>query len=186
MDIDADLIVAPRGFASSMSRWHLVMTKPASEAKAVVHLQRQGYVVYFPRLSKKILSRGRWLDRIVALFPRYLFVQVNSHQQSLASIRSTVGVAGLVRFGIDYIIVPDEVVATLRRKEDPAVGLHCLRTSEWIKPGELVRIAAGALSGLEGIFKSDDGNQRVTVLLNWLGRETSVHVDADCIISKAV
>jgi transcriptional antiterminator RfaH len=160
------------------------MTKPANEEVAVAHLQRQGYGVYYPRFLQKTLRRGKWCDRITALFPRYVFARLDSNQQSLAPIRSTIGVANVVRFGIDYIVVPDCVVASLKRNED-ATGLHQLRNADWFNRGDTVRIAAGSLTGLEGIFESDDGNHRVTVLLNLLGRETRIQIDAGCVISSA-
>ena len=170
---------------SSALRWHLVLTKPSNEEMAVTHLERQGYGVYFPRLQHKALRRGKWCDRISALFPRYLFVRLDAVLQSLAPVRSTVGVANVVRFGVDYMVVPDHVVDSLRRNADPHTGLHKLRAAEWFKRGDTVRIASGSLSGLEGIFESEDGNQRVTVLLNLLGRETRIQIDAGCVVPSA-
>ena len=166
-------------------RWHLVMTKPANEECAVTHLERQGYGVYFPRLQQKTLRRGKWCDCTAALFPRYLFVRLDSVLQSLAPVRSTVGVANVVRFGVDYTVVPDRVIETLQRNADQQTGLHSLRTADWFKRGDLVRIAAGALAGLEGVFESEDGNQRVTVLLNLLGRETRIQIDAGYVARSA-
>ncbi len=173
-DIDAPLL-----------RWHLVLAKPASEECAVTHLERQGYGVYFPRLQQKVLRRGKWCDRVTALFPRYLFVRLDSVLQSLAPVRSTFGVACVVRFGVDYMVVPEHVVTTLQSNADQQSGLHKLRAADWFKRGDVVRIAAGALSGLEGIFESDDGNERVTILLNLLGRETRIQVDAGCVVRSA-
>jgi transcriptional antiterminator RfaH len=166
-------------------RWHLVLTKPAGEECAALHLERQGYGVYFPRLQQKALRRGKWFDRTSALFPRYLFVHLDSVTQSLAPVRSTVGVANVVRFGADYMVVPDRVIETLQRNADLQTGLHSLRASDWFKRGDLVRVAVGSLSGLEGIFVSEDGNQRVTVLLNLLGRETHIQLNAGCVIRSA-
>lgn len=165
-------------------RWHLAFTKPAAEEVAKTHLERQGYRVYLPRLQQKSLQRGKWRDRITALFPRYLFVQLDSMLQSLAPIRSTTGIASVVRFGIDYAVVPDRIVTSLQAHEDPNTRLHRLRVGEWFKPGAAVRIAAGAMAGLEGIFVCEDANDRVTVLLNLLGRETCVRVDAGCVVAS--
>ena len=167
----------------SARRWHLAFTKPAAEEVAKTHLERQGYSVYLPRVQQKYLRRGKWIDRITALFPRYVFVQLDAAMQSLAPIRSTVGVTSVVRFGVDYTIVPDRIVCELVANEDPETKLHKLRISSWFKPGSAVRIAKGALSGLEGIFESEDANERVTVLLNLLGRETRVKVEPGFLIA---
>jgi transcriptional antiterminator RfaH len=161
------------------------MTKPANEELAVINLERQGYGVYFPRLRQKSLRRGKWCDRVVALFPRYLFVRLDVELQSLGPIRSTSGVAQVVRFGIDYMTVPKRVIDVLKLKEDADTGLHHLEATAWFKTGDPVRIATGSLTGLEGIFESDDGNHRVTVLLNLLGRETRIQLDSGCVIPSA-
>ncbi len=34
---------------SNQSRWYVVQTQPNAESKAVVHLDRQGFVTYLPR-----------------------------------------------------------------------------------------------------------------------------------------
>ncbi len=87
------------GAGAVLHAWFLVQTKPAAEKSALEHLERQGYRVYHPRLLQRALRRGRWLDRIVSLFPRYVFVQVDVGPPVAAPIRSTVGVANVVRFG---------------------------------------------------------------------------------------
>jgi len=160
-----------------MLRWYLVLTKPASEETARMNLERQGYRVYFPRLQQRKLYRGRWIERISALFPRYLFLQLNIGQQSLGPVRSTLGVADAVRFGAEYAIVPAQVVDGLIERADPDSGLHHLKLPLFT-PGAAVRVIAGAFAGLEGIFERDNGTDRVVVLFKLLGREAPVSVPA--------
>jgi transcriptional antiterminator RfaH len=165
--------------------WHLAFTKPLAEEIAKVHLERQGYGVYLPRLQDKMLRRGKWRDRIAALFPRYLFVRLDPLVQSLAPVRSTVGIANLVRFGQDYTVVPDRVVTDLIAHEDPQTNLHTLHTGSIFKPSNAVRIASGALAGLEGIFACEAADDRVIVLLNIFGRESRVKIDSGFVIPAA-
>ena len=172
--------------SSGTSRsWYLVLTKPLNEEVAKINLERQGYKVYLPRLQQKLLRRGKWRDCVTALFPRYVFVQLESLVQSLAPVRSTIGVANVVRFGVDYAVVPNAVVDGLVAQEDPATKLHSLRDGAWFKPGDAVRIATGSLSGLEGVFQYEDGADRVVVLLSILGREAQVRVDAGSVVASA-
>ena len=168
-----------------MLRWYLALTKPSAEALAKWHLERQGYRVYSPLLQQRILRRGKWKDQVTALFPRYVFVQLDAALQSLAPVRSTIGIAGVVRFGCDYAVVPNRVVECLLKNEDSRTGLHTMRAGRWFAPGMAVRIATGALSGLEGVFVCEEGSDRVTVLLNLLGRESSVKIDARCLVPCA-
>jgi len=165
-------------------RWHLVFTKPLGESKAKLNLERQGYRVYFPRVQEKVLARGRWRDRIGALFPRYLFVQLNAAIQSLAPIRSTLGVASVVRFGTEFVAVPDALVTELIGREDPS-GLHRLSFGSIFKPGSIIRVIEGALAGLEGIFEREVASERVVVLLNLLGRETRIKLSAASVVPSS-
>jgi transcriptional antiterminator RfaH len=163
-------------------RWYLVLTKPRGEAKAKTHLERQGYGVLLPRLRESVLSRGRWVERVVPLFPRYLFSRLNISNQSLAPMRSSVGVSEVVRFGTDYAVVPDAIVDNLINRADPESGLHILRRRRTLEPGMSVQVIAGAFDGLDGIFEREDGDERVLVFLKFLGREVSVRVPSAYVV----
>lgn len=165
-----------------LSHWFLVLTKPSNENTAKTHLERQGYHVYYPRLLHPALHRGRWIDRIVSLFPRYLFVRLDASSQSLAPVRSTQGVANIVRFGAEAAVVPARIIDGLIRRADPQTGLHRLSESRPFQRGSAVRVVAGAFEGLQGIFERDIGSDRVVILLRLLGQESSVHVPARFVI----
>lgn len=166
----------------SLLRWFLIFTKPGCEELAQQNLRQQGFRVYHPRLARPALRRGRWIERIVSLFPRYLFVQLDVARQSLAPIRSTTGVASIVRFGVDVTVVHDSIVEGLMRRADPGSGLHRLATANVFEPGAPVSIVAGAFEGLDGIFERDAGNERVVVLLRLLGRNAPVRIPAGFVV----
>ena len=159
-----------------MWRWYLVHTKPAGEVVAQMHLERQGYEVYLPRLVQSQRRGGRWRERVVPLFPRYLFLRLNAGRQALGPVRSTVGVTNVVRFGSDYAVVPDEVIRGLQARADSETGLHRLNLGCMPEPGMRVRIASGPLDGLEGVFERKAGAERVVVLLRLLGQDARVEV----------
>jgi transcriptional antiterminator RfaH len=166
-------------------RWFLIFTKPCGEQTAQAHLERQGYRVYYPRLLCPALRRGRWSEKIVALFPRYLFVQLDAASQSLSPVRSTVGVASIVRFGPEASAVPDSLVRELIGRADPDSGLHRLAKGRRLEPGARVSIIAGAFEGLDGIFERAAGGDRVVVLLNLLGTSTPVRVQSGFVAPSA-
>jgi transcriptional antiterminator RfaH len=166
-------------------QWVLVLTKPLHERVAEENLQRQGYGVYYPRLLRRQWHGARWLERIVALFPRYLFVHFDVRSQSLAPVGSTKGVAQVVRFGAQPAVVPPTVIEHLQRQADPCSGLHRLRKQAAPKAGSPVSIVAGALRGLEAVFEREDGEDRVIVLLKLLGATTSVRLPSRCIAQVA-
>jgi len=167
-----------------MLRWYLVRTKPNAEATAQVNLDRQGYKVYFPRLAQSLPSRGRWRERVVPLFPGYLFLRLDEGRQPLAPVRSTLGVSCAVRFGPSYAIVPDDVIRDLRARANPETGMHRLNLPARLAPGACVRILAGPFDGLEGIFQRESGSDRAIVLLTVLGQTASVGVPVGNVVPR--
>jgi transcriptional antiterminator RfaH len=166
-------------------QWYLVHTKPLAERLAQANLERQGYDTYLPRLLQLERWRQRWTERIVALFPRYLFLRLAAGQQSLRPVHSTVGVCNIVRFGIRCAIVRDEVIEQLRSRADPATGLHRLQAAARFVRGTRVRITAGPFCGVNGIFERADGPERVTILLTLLGHERALEFPTELVACAA-
>jgi transcriptional antiterminator RfaH len=165
-------------------RWYLVHTKASAEAVAQLNLERQGYETYVPRLLQARGWHGPRRERIVPLFPRYLFLRLREGCQALAPVRSSAGVSDVVRFGASYAVVADEVIAGLRSRADPLTGFHRLNSVGSFVRGAAVRLAAGPFDGLEGIFQRQDGEERAVVLLRLLGQETPVRVPAEWVLPR--
>lgn len=159
-----------------MLRWYLIHTKPSAEAIAQQNLDRQGYAVYLPRALQSVRRAGRRQDRTVPLFPRYLFLGVREGEQSLHPVQSTLGVAGIVRFGSLFAPVPEFIIRDLEARADPITGLHRINCEPALAAGAAVRIEAGPFDGLEGIFEREAGAARVVVLLRVLGHNARVCV----------
>jgi len=152
-------------------QWYLVHTKPLAERSAQVNLERQGFATYLPRVVHSARRRQCWAERIVALFPRYLFLRLVVGEQSLRPVHSTIGVSNIVRFGTRFATVGDGVIEQLQSRADPASGLHRLQAAARFARGTRVRITAGPFCGIDGIFERADGAERVTILLTLLGEE---------------
>jgi transcriptional antiterminator RfaH len=102
-----------------------------------------------------------------ALFPRYLFVQLDEDgSQSWAPIRSTQGVSQLVKFGHRFAEVSQELVQWVQEHAKTN------KVEEQFKSGDLVRITEGPFRGFEAIFKTYDGEKRAILLLNLLTKMT--------------
>lgn len=169
------------GWGTHLS-WYLVHTKPGREKIAEFNLQRQNYLVYHPRLLRPTRHRGSWIEKVVSLFPGYIFLCV-AQGQDLGPVRSTIGVNGIVRFGRAYAVVADQIVEDLRTRADPETGLHRLRRSQ-LEVGSSVRIVAGVFDSLEGIFQRESGAERVVLLIGLLGRETLVEVSSAFVLPQ--
>ena len=97
------------------------------------------------------------------MFPRYLFIHLSNETDDWRPIRSTVGVAALVKFGQEPARVPDNLIKNLQERED-AHGLQIINNINYV-PGDKVRITEGPFEGYEAIFSCTAANERVIVLL---------------------
>jgi transcriptional antiterminator RfaH len=152
-----------------MQAWYAVHTKPRAEPIAREHLERQGYRCLFPRLRRTVRTSTGLRARIESLFPRYVFILTDAAVQSLAPVRSTRGCVGLVRFGGEPARVPESVIASIRARMDADDGVARLDPPDLV-PGQRVRITDGPLSGLEAVFRTFEGAERVRLLLDFLGQ----------------
>ena len=157
-----------------MKHWYLIYTKPRSEARAEDNLQRQGFHTYLPWLSNQHREQSRRVLPIAPLFPRYLFVEVDVGQQSVAPIRSTFGVSNIVSFGGRLTPVSGDLIEALKQQA-AADGLHRAPNPDFQK-GERIRITSGPFEGLQGIFHVPSGCDRVLILLDILGKTSTVSI----------
>ncbi len=156
--------------------WLAVHTQPRQEEVAEKHLRQQGFAVFLPRLRQRKRRGTRWQWVVGPLFPRYLFIQVELGRQSTASIRSTRGVIGLVRFGQELVPVDPSIIHFLMDHQDPELAAQV--DDAWPhRPGDRVEIADGPFSGLSGIYQISDDVARATLLIEILGRKAEVVVD---------
>ena len=167
-----------------MTYWCAVQTHVRSEDKAAFHLKRQGYEVFLPKHLKR-RKHARRIDWVAApLFPRYLFVAIDPHATQWSSIRSTVGVGDLVRFGNLPAAVPTDIITEIMARQDEK-GLVKPYTGCTFKAGDRVKIIDGPLNDLEGLFDCATDEERVTVLLNLMGREVKVRVPLETVYACA-
>ena len=167
-----------------IDRWYAACSKPRQEAVAEENLLRQSFHVYLPRIRIRQRRRGQWIDAVEVLFPRYLFIRLDPLRRSTATVRSTRGVVGLVRFGGQPVVVPDAVMDALLQREDAASGLH-QDNRPLFSAGEAIKLVDGPLAGMEGVFTQQDGDKRVIVLLELLGKANKVSMSRDWIARAA-
>jgi len=162
------------------ARWYVVQTQVNGEFKAARNLERQGYEVYLPRYLKRRCHARKVDFTAKPLFPRYLFVAIDMATQRWRSIQSTSGVSRLVSNGEDPAMVPDGVVHALRAREDDK-GFIMFDSKPVFAPGDKVRVLAGAFMDSAGLFGALADHDRVSILLDMLGRKVRVLLDADMV-----
>ncbi len=159
--------------------WYLVHTKPRQEACALQNLEQQGYDCYLPLLASEKLIKGAVTRLAEPLFPRYLFIRLDTSDsaKSWSPIRSTRGVSKLVSFGNQPAKVSDELVDLIRARETSGE----LAEKRLFNPGETIRVVDGPFAGLECIFQSIDGTQRVMILIELMSKPVRMAVSPNSI-----
>ena len=146
--------------------WYLIHCKPRQDFRALEHLEHQGYECFLPRNQVERLRNGQWIRQEEPLFPGYLFIELDTQQDNWMPIRSTRGVNQIVRFGATPIPVPSNIIQYLRGRRAPL--------EQEILPGEKVIVTWPGTKGIEAIFLTKDGEERVILLLTLLQREVQV------------
>lgn len=164
--------------------WYPVYTKPRQEHIARENLERQSFEVYLPLMKASRKRRGKWVETIEPMFSRYLFIRLEPGTTSVASVRSTRGVASLVQFGNTLAPVPESFMAALLQTVDVETSIH-MPEANLLQEGDTVVLTDGPLANLHGIFKVADGDARAIIMLNLLGTATEVAVPVDQIWRQA-
>jgi transcriptional antiterminator RfaH len=161
-----------------MKQWYLVYTKARKEMVAEENLLRQGFTTYLPRLIVCKRRRGGWIELQEPMFPRYLFIQLQFGSDNVHSIRSTLGVSGLVRFSSEPAVIPEQVVESIKGNEAFRTAPSNHDASSF-KSGDNVLISDGPLAGLSAIYLAESGRDRVNILLSILGTGNAVSIERD-------
>ncbi|MBN1379009.1 MAG: transcription/translation regulatory transformer protein RfaH [Gammaproteobacteria bacterium] len=151
-----------------MSNWYAVYCKPQQDARAEKHLRNQSYEVFRPLVRVRRRYGARIRQIIESMFPRYLFIRLDE-LMDWAPIRSTCGVANLVRMGAYVPQVPETVIGEIRQRVDCE---NCINIDydDSYRVNDRVRITEGPLAGYEALFEKFSGKERVTVLLEIMNK----------------
>ncbi len=160
--------------------WFCLRSQLKREHIAASCLRRElNLDVFLPRIRfKKATRRGSvWFDE--ALFPNYLFARFDLALE-LRRVHHARGVAHVLRFGHRFPTIPDEVIAELKK----ALGTDSTHVVSAVPgPGSEVQITGSALQGLRAVVTQVlPARERVRVLLDFMGRATSVELSLEDIV----
>ncbi len=167
-------------------RWYCVQTYSGFESSVKMNLERRIesmqmedkiFQVMIPeelKIEKK--ADGTTKEKMVKMYPGYVFLEMCVTDDSWFVVRNTPGVTGFLGSsggGTKPVPVPDEEILPILKK----CGLMEVPKFD-IEIGEKVRVATGPFSGQIGAVDSiDEEKQVVTVLVDMFGRQTPVELD---------
>jgi transcriptional antiterminator RfaH len=160
--------------------WFCLRSQPKHEHIAAGHLRQFADVeVFNPRIRFTRSTRHGPAVVTESMFPSYLFARFD-WTTGLSKVNYAPGVAEIVHFGNKWPTVPHEVIEDLQR----AVGREELQViNNDLELGETVNVSGGLFHGLEAVITQVlPARQRVVVLMDFLGRQTTVELGMDCVI----
>jgi len=151
-----------------MGYWAVTQLVPHRTSLALHMLAQQNFTVYAPKVRERRIIRGHKTEVLSALFPGYAFVLITLQWHAA---RWCPGVVRLVMDGMQPAKVPDEVIRQIRdRERNGAIELP----RRVLKRGDRVRILAGPFRGHLAVYAGMRAHERITVLLEMLGRQQCV------------
>ena len=127
---------------------------------------------------QKITRRkaSRFVSDLKPLFPGYMFVSVNSELAPWRSINSTIGVSKLVSFEGKPKPLPLQLISGLM--------LRCDASGELLPPkslneGDSVEMLTGPFANFIATVDTIGPEQRIWVLMDFMGQKTRTQVTAD-------
>jgi transcriptional antiterminator RfaH len=161
------------------AHWYVVHTQPNGEARADEQLRRQGYATFLPFFLKR-RRHARKTDTVRRpLFPRYMFVSIDTDSQGWHAIRSTRGVSALVGGSEGPVPVREEIIEALRAQIGTD-GFFGTQPPPFM-PGQAIRVIDGVFASAVGFFERMSDNERVSMLLELLGQRVRVTLDLNSV-----
>jgi len=159
-------------------RWYVIRAKLRKETVVERRIGDLGLEVFLPwlRSRRRVGSRYQWV--LSPLFPGYLFCRLDLMLSGKAA-RYAPGVKDFVKFGNRIAEVGEEVIKAIRDRCPEGVAEFKPRP---YRAGEPVLIREGPFAGLGAIFEREmTGSERVTILLELLGRHTRLVISSEMI-----
>lgn len=166
-------------------QWYVVNTYSGHENKVKEKLEMRAqsmdmkdYIFRVIVPEQKVIEEkdGQTKEKIKKMFPGYILVEMVMSDEAWYVVRNTPGVTGFIgssgKGAKPTPLQPYEVDNILNN-----MGMSRLDVDKELEVGNKVKIIAGPFSGMFGTIDSVDvANQKIMLLVDLFGQETSVEV----------
>jgi transcription antitermination factor NusG len=152
------------------ARWWVVHTRPRAEKSLARKLLKLDLAFYLPTRYHSWLSKGRWFESYLPLFPGYVFL--HARPEDRAAVLATRTVA-------NFLSVPDqhELIDDLRRLHRVVTAGLPLEHQAAPPPGTAVEVIDGVLQGLTGTVVRSGRQAAVYIQVHLIGQGVLVEFD---------
>jgi len=158
---------------TSSKHWYVAYTFPNAEKSIQRSLVKMQITSFLP-LRETVRD---WKDRrkkiSTPLFPNYIFIY-SSHKERYEAL-CVKGIVKYVSFEGKPAIIRNEQIESLKRLVHGDIEVH---QRSVLKPGNRVTITDGPFCGVVGTLERINGNTRLVVVIDCLGRAVSVNISS--------
>lgn len=159
------------------SAWYAIWTRSNCERLVAQQLSAKGFAAFLPEMGARSNRNGKSHVVQVPMFPGYLFLRHAMEKHSYVEILKARGVVRILERGWTQLTpVADEEVTAIQQLVESGVPVF---PHVYFREGDRVRVVAGPLAGLQGVYLRDKPNRgRLVVSVNLLQTSVAVEVDS--------
>ena len=159
------------GWGPVVEAWYCAGFARNAESLAIQNLEHQNYRVFCPRFLKIVSHARKKTQKLAALFPGYLFIQLELERQRWRPIDGTLGVTRIIKTAGRPARVDQSFVEKLLSVADPSGRVAF---EEPLNVGDDVRVVGGPMDDqVASLCRMVDAD-RVVLLMSMLGRTVEV------------
>ena len=161
-------------------KWFVAQVKPNAHFKAKKNIERQGFETFLPLVESTRRSSNKFANHLIPLFPGYIFVSFEADNFKWYSINNTFGVKKLITSENIPKRISSCFVNCLKSRCDEQGKVMELRN---IKIGDKIKVSHGPFAEIIGEIENIGPENRITILLEILGRKTKATLKNSSIIA---
>ena len=156
--------------------WFILQFKSNSHHLAAKNLNRQGFETFLPLHETTSRRLSRFINTSKPLFPGYMFIKFDKADSEWHKINNTYGVSRLITFNSILKSIPTIFVDHLMKRYDLSGKLIPIKK---LKKGDQVTVLKGPFANFIATVEKYEADQRVWILMDLMGRKTSVQTPSD-------
>ena len=159
---------------SNSKSWIVARNKPNQDKIASINLERQNFEFFQPTFKTMSRRQNKFKAITKLVFPGYIFITINLDKNNWHKINNTRGISRIIVFGNEMPLIHCELIEELKYRfssnNTPKVAVA-------FEIGMNAEITNGPFAQLNGKIEEIDTDQRIWILLDILGTQTSVSIN---------
>jgi transcriptional antiterminator RfaH len=159
---------------SNSKSWIVARNKPNQDKIALINLERQNFEFFQPTFKTMSRVQNKFKEIIKPVFPGYIFIAINLEENNWHKINNTRGISSIIVFGNEIPLIHCQLIEGLKYR------FSLNNTPKAVDPFEIgmnAEIINGPFAQLIGKIEEIDSDQRLWILLDFLGTQTRVSIN---------